>query len=199
MKKKNLEIIKQTQNSHLNMYLVKDKDMEKYYQFASRKPKIEDLALNFKNIKSDAVRILPWFIKDNEIYVVLIEEYRIAVDKYLLGLPAGLIEENEDVSFSAKRELEEETGYIIKRVIKKDGPFFTSPGLSDESIITVEAEVEVTPVSQHLDPSERINVRVIKYNEILDIINSSPNIGYQSKLLLEAFYYKNINKKPENF
>jgi ADP-ribose pyrophosphatase len=43
--------------------------------------------------------------------VVLIEEYRHAVDRVNRGLPAGSVEEGESPRAAARRELAEETGY----------------------------------------------------------------------------------------
>ncbi|MBI5045227.1 MAG: NUDIX hydrolase [Candidatus Levybacteria bacterium] len=43
--------------------------------------------------------------------VLLIHEYKYAVNETLLTLPAGHIEKNEDPASTAKRELLEETGY----------------------------------------------------------------------------------------
>ena len=44
------------------------------------------------------------------------KQYRKPVEKPLLEIPAGKLEDDEDRVEAAKRELEEETGYIAKRV-----------------------------------------------------------------------------------
>jgi ADP-ribose pyrophosphatase len=43
---------------------------------------------------------------------VLCEQYRYAVDKIMYQFPAGGVEKNESVEDGARRELEEETGYV---------------------------------------------------------------------------------------
>ncbi|HHI7105452.1 TPA: NUDIX domain-containing protein, partial [Staphylococcus aureus] len=43
--------------------------------------------------------------------VVLVKQYRKPVEKPLLEIPAGKLEDDEDRVEAAKRELEEETGY----------------------------------------------------------------------------------------
>ena len=42
------------------------------------------------------------------------KQYRKPVEKPLLEIPAGKLEDDEDRVEAAKRELEEETGYIAK-------------------------------------------------------------------------------------
>jgi ADP-ribose pyrophosphatase len=76
--------------------------------------------------------------------VVLVEQYRAPVDRRLFELPAGLAgdiagEEHEPLLSAAKRELLEETGYAASRWTElTEG--YTSPGLTDESIVLFLAE-----------------------------------------------------------
>jgi 8-oxo-dGTP pyrophosphatase MutT (NUDIX family) len=55
----------------------------------------------------DAVIIVPIF-EDRSILMVI--NYRHGVSANLLELPGGIIQENEDPSYTARRELLEETG-----------------------------------------------------------------------------------------
>ena len=48
---------------------------------------------------------------DSDNNLLVLEEYKYAVDQYLLGLPAGHIEPNLTTLDNAKKELLEETGY----------------------------------------------------------------------------------------
>jgi ADP-ribose pyrophosphatase len=76
-------------------------------------------------------------------HVLLIEQYRVALGKPCLELPAGLIGdedggEGEDDLASAKRELEEETGYCAAQW-QELGEFYSSPGMLTESFTLVKA------------------------------------------------------------
>ena len=69
--------------------------------------------------------------------VILVEQYRVPVGKFCLEFPAGLIGdeiEGEDALTSAKRELEEETGYRAAQW-EELGEFYSSPGMLSESFI----------------------------------------------------------------
>ncbi len=74
-------------------------------------------------------------------HVLLVEQFRVPLDRPCLELPAGLIgdeEADEAVEIAAARELEEECGYRPGR-IELMGEFFSSPGMVSESFFFVKA------------------------------------------------------------
>ncbi|HHX68255.1 MAG: NUDIX hydrolase [Miniphocaeibacter sp.] len=76
---------------------------------------------------NNAVAIIA--IKDNRIF--FIKQYRKAVNKVLLEIPAGLIDANESPREAALRELQEEIGYGANKLeFLFDG--YSSPGFTDE-------------------------------------------------------------------
>ena len=78
----------------------------------------------------------------DEGHVILVEQYRVPLERKCLELPAGLIgdeEEGEDVHVAAIRELEEETGYRAERMVDL-GRFHASPGMSSEGFSLLRAE-----------------------------------------------------------
>ena len=62
---------------------------------------------------------------------ILVRQFRYALGKELLEIPAGGIEPGEQPLHSAIRELEEETGYTAGRM-ERLGGFYSSPGYSTE-------------------------------------------------------------------
>jgi ADP-ribose pyrophosphatase len=63
--------------------------------------------------------------------LILVRQYRFAVQGRLLEFPAGTLETNEEPLETVKREIEEETGYRAHKWDKL-GEFFLAPGYSDE-------------------------------------------------------------------
>ena len=77
-----------------------------------------------------AISVLP-VLSDGQ--VVLLKQYRIAVEKYLTELPAGTREPNEEPIITAGRELIEETGYTAGK-IEPLTTFYSSPGILHEEM-----------------------------------------------------------------
>lgn len=71
--------------------------------------------------------------------LIFIRQYRAVVGKYLWELPAGKLSCGEAPSACARREVAEETGYIVSSV-KRAGMMYTSPGFSDEKIFVYTAQ-----------------------------------------------------------
>lgn len=79
---------------------------------------------------------------DGDDHVILVEQFRVPLDKVCIELPAGLIGDGDDASEPAElagaRELEEETGYRAER-IEAIGEFYSSPGMVTESFTLLRA------------------------------------------------------------
>lgn len=65
--------------------------------------------------------------------LILVEQYRKALERSLVEIPAGKIDPGEAPEVTAVRELEEETGYGAKEFSYIQS-FATSPGFADEII-----------------------------------------------------------------
>ncbi len=132
--------------------------------FDGRVAKVHRVALRMPDgclVQRDLIRypgaavILP-VLQDGSI--VLIRNYRFAVDETLYELPAGMLEPDEPPEVCAARELTEETGYTAGTV-EKLGQFFTGPGTSDE-VMHAFLATELTDGPQDLDAYELIEVDV---------------------------------------
>ncbi|MCX7912245.1 MAG: NUDIX hydrolase [Dehalococcoidales bacterium] len=63
--------------------------------------------------------------------VLLVRQFRKAVEKELLEIPAGGIDEGEDPETAVTREMREEIGMRPQRLLRLGG-FYSSPGYSSE-------------------------------------------------------------------
>jgi ADP-ribose pyrophosphatase len=63
--------------------------------------------------------------------VILIRQYRYALDRFIWELPAGSLKPGEDPRLGAARECEEEVG-LVPGVLEELGEFYPSPGILDE-------------------------------------------------------------------
>ncbi|HUT56314.1 MAG TPA: NUDIX hydrolase [Phycisphaerae bacterium] len=96
--------------------------------------------------------------------VVMIRNYRFAVEEHLLELPAGMMDGDEEPRAAAARELAEETGYTAGR-IEPLGEFYTGPGTTDERMYAFLA-TELTKGRQNLEQHEQIQVEVHAADEV---------------------------------
>jgi ADP-ribose pyrophosphatase len=67
----------------------------------------------------------------NDGKIVMVNQFRYPFQKYLLEMPAGKLDKNEEPINCAIRELEEETGYKAKNIIEL-GSICTTPGFCSE-------------------------------------------------------------------
>ena len=87
--------------------------------------------------------------------VLLVRQYREAIDRVATEIPAGGINRGETSLQAAARELEEETGYRAKRITPLISEI-TAIAYCNEVVDVFLAE-ELEKTSQHLDPDESID------------------------------------------
>ena len=100
--------------------------------------------------------------------IVMIRNYRFAVEEHLLELPAGMLAEGEPPEICAARELTEETGYKARKV-EKLGQFYTGPGTSDQVLHSFLA-TGLTEGTQDLEEYERITVESFPQDQVRRMI-----------------------------
>ena len=101
--------------------------------------------------------------------VVMVRNDRVTIEDFLLELPAGGLDEGEDPSVAAARELEEETGYRAA-TIEPLARFYTTPGLTDELMHAFIAR-DLTHVGQRLEPYEVLTVHPVPVADLIRMID----------------------------
>lgn len=107
---------------------------------------------------------------DSEDNVLLVRQFRKPVEKELLEIPAGGIEDGEDPLACARRELDEETGTLAQSWERLSG-FYTSPGFCTEYMHLYLA-TELGPGKLSAAPDEAIEVVRVPLASIHELIAS---------------------------
>lgn len=100
--------------------------------------------------------------------ILLVKQYRNALDQETLEIPAGGIEPGETPLECVTREIEEETGYRAGKM-EHLMTIVTAIGFCDEKIPIYVAS-DLKPSKQHLDEDEFIDVKEFTIEEIKEMI-----------------------------
>lgn len=117
--------------------------------------------------------------------IVLIRNQRVAVGERLWELPAGTLEPDERPAATAKRELEEETGYRPS-VIDPLTNFYTSPGFTNEVMYAYVCK-GLQLFEQSLDEGEDIQVEVHPWETVIQMVGNG--VIRDAKSIAALLYY----------
>jgi ADP-ribose pyrophosphatase len=113
---------------------------------------------------------------------VLIRQFRPAVNKTVLGFPAGL-NHNNNTEKHALQELLEETGYYGK-ITEISPKLALSPAMTDETVQICKAEIDENnprnknPI-QSLEPEEQIEVMLVDYDHVKQFLLDEQKLGHE--------------------
>jgi ADP-ribose pyrophosphatase len=106
----------------------------------------------------------------DDMTVALVRQYRHAVVRYLLEIPAGTLASPERPEEGAARELEEELGVTASR-LEKLSEFFVSPGFVEEKM-WVYLATDLTETAQRLEEDEMLEVLRVPFRRALEMVAS---------------------------
>lgn len=102
--------------------------------------------------------------------IVLVEQYRKALERTIVEIPAGKLEEGEDPAVCARRELEEETSYTCEK-LELLTSFYTSPGFANEIIhLYIATNLTKKLDAAPLDEDEFVRVLELTLNEAIQYV-----------------------------
>ena len=156
----------------------KEKTLEKLREVCVKENRIfEGVILN---LRSDEVRTPSGHIAKREVVehksavgmialtnrntVLLVRQYRYAVNEIMLEVCAGLIEPGEDPVQAAEREMQEELG-VKAKTLHRIGEFYASPGFCTE-IFTLFLASDLEESSLPQDEDENVSVVEVALNDI---------------------------------
>lgn len=135
-----------------------------------------------------AVVILP-LIADDEI--LLIKQYRRAIKKILIELPAGCLETGDTPKKRALIELQEETGYTAQELIPFGG-IYSAPGFCDEYLhFFIAKELSPSPLSP--DDDEAIDLLPMHLHQTLKFIDDG-TISDGKTIAAVLKYVRHLNR-----
>ncbi len=115
--------------------------------------------------------------------VILIEQFRHGAEEVILEIPGGMVDEGENHTVTAARELLEETGYAPSEVIGL-GMAHPNPAIQNNAVyfyLALDCEFRQEP---HFDTTEHVVTRLVPLEEIKNLIESEQ---ITHSLVLDSF------------
>ena len=107
---------------------------------------------------------------DGEDNILLVSQFRKPVEKEILEIPAGGIDSGEDAVAAVRREMQEETGYLPRKV-KRLGGFYAIPGYGTE-YLNLFLATDLVPSQLHAEDTEAIRLVRVPLSQVSELVNS---------------------------
>lgn len=175
-----------TKGSHLFFLRSKyqtDDGSIKFYDVVSRNKNYNP---NRSRKDPDAVTI--FVLNKDHSQILITHEFRYPVNGWTVSTPAGLIDPGEKPIETAKRELQEETGYTTVLDAKTLPATYSSVGMSDKKVQPVILVVDETKhIDQDLGSGEVIKYQWVSKDEAKTIATTATNLTARAQLALLLF------------
>lgn len=155
---------------------------EKKYEMVSRR-EINDIDEIGKKLSGVSIVVM----MDEKI--LLLKEFRMAVNKNVYNLCSGMIEEGETIEECVRRELLEETGLKLKRIIDILPPSFAAVAISDVKTQLVFVEVETIPEGEFhgkTSANEEISAAFYTKEQVRKMLETEE---FSSRTQLAAYFF----------
>lgn len=151
---------------------------EKKYEIVSRKEleNIEDIGRRVSGISIAAIR-------DGKL--LLLKEFRMGINKFIYNLCAGMIEDGETLEECVARELYEETGLKLIKIIDILPASYAAVAISDikTHIVFVEAEGDF---EDHTSDNEMIEAGFFDRSQVEQLLKTEE---FSSRAQIIAYFY----------
>ena len=151
---------------------------EKKYEIVSRNDISGPEALGQK---VSGVSIVAYY----EDKMLLLKEFRMGVNRDIYNLCAGMLEAGESLEECIQRELYEETGLSLKKILTILPPSFAAVAFSDvkTQIAFVEAEGDF---EDHTSENEQINAKFYTKEEVKELLETEE---FSSRAQMAAYFF----------
>ena len=151
---------------------------EKKFELVSRKDLASPAELG---AKPSGVSIVAY--QENKL--LLLKEFRMSINKSIFNLCAGMLEEGESIEECIKRELHEETGLRVKRIISLLPPSYSAVGFSDTTTYIAFVETQ-GKLSDHSSENEMIQPRFFSKEELAAAMETEE---FSSRSQMAAWFF----------
>ncbi len=170
--------------------LIKKGSIIEYYQDTMQIPNGNTVKWDF--IKHNgAAAVVP---VDNQGRLIMVRQYRNALERYTLEVPAGGLNGSDEPTIeAARRELTEETGYRAEK-LELLVSIYTTVAFCNEKI-DIYVATGLTPGRQNLDEDEYVDVKAYSLDELVEKIYACEIQDSKTIAAILAYKEKYINKK----
>lgn len=151
---------------------------EKKYEMVSRK---EIATKEELGMRPSGVSIVAY--QDNKI--LLLKEFRMSINKSIYNLCAGMLETGESLEHCIERELYEETGLNLKKILKILPPSYAAVGFSDTTTYFAFVETQ-GEIADHTSANEKIIPCFFTKEEVAKLIETEE---FSSRSQMAAYYF----------
>lgn len=117
--------------------------------------------------------------------MMLLKEFRLSINREIFNLCAGMMEEGETIGECIARELYEETGLSVKRMISILPPSFSAVGFSDTKTYIAFVEAEGA-FEDHTSDNEQIQARFYTRQEVRELLTTAE---FSSRSQMAAYFF----------
>lgn len=183
---KHIRTIMRTKGTHLFLFRSKyqtDDGAVKSYDIVSHSPHYNP---NRSRKTPDAVTI--FVLNKDHNQMLITHEFRYPVNGWTVSTPAGLIDPCENPIETAKRKLQEKTGYTTVLDAKTLPATYSSVGMTDEKVQPVILVIDKTKhTEQDLGSGEVIKYQWVSQKEAETIATTATNLTARTQLALLLF------------
>ena len=177
-----ISLEKKHQGKYLSYYeatYLLENNKRKKYEFTSR-----DSALSMEKFGKGKPQGVGMVVYSESLDKVLLQaEFRLATNNFVYNFPAGLIDKDETPEETAKREMKEETGLNLDKVIDVLPPSFASPGTSDEMMYIVICTAK-GEIKESIFAEEEIHAKWYTKEEVRELIHKGAFMSVRTQMFL---------------
>lgn len=123
--------------------------------------------------------------------ILLLEEFRMAINKPIINVVSGMIDEGESVEDCIRRELYEETGLTDVTIDRISKPSYSAVGMSDEKVIVAYVTVDGELSTANTSDNESLKPRFYSRGEVETWLECK-EFASRTQILCEGWLCENV-------